>query len=49
MSIGAAIGYEIVNVEYELEPNEIYGIMEKSNVSKINHSLSLNISTKVLF
>lgn len=49
MSVGATLGYEISNAEYSLMPNASYGITHSTNVDKTTHSLTLNISTKVLF
>jgi hypothetical protein len=49
ISLGATLGYEISNVEYELSPNEIYGIKQPMKMDETIHALILNISTKVLF
>lgn len=49
MSVGATLGYEISNAEYKLTPNATYGITQPINIDKTTHSLTLNISTKVLF
>lgn len=49
MSIGATLGYEISNVEYELSPNEIYGIKRPMKIDETIHALIINISTKLLF
>ena len=49
MSVGATLGYEISNAEYRLLPNPIYGIATPTDIDKTTHSLTLNISTRVLF
>ena len=49
MSVGATLGYEISNAEYSLMSNASYGIAHPTNIDKTSHSLTLNISTKVLF
>lgn len=49
MSVGAILGYEIADAEYRLSPNATYGIATPTAIDKTTHSLTLNISTRVLF
>lgn len=49
MSVGATLGYEISNAEYTLSPNATYGIITPATIDNTTHSLTLNISTRVLF
>ncbi len=49
MSVGASLGYEIANAEYGLTPDAVYDITQPITIDKTTHSLTLNISTRVLF